>query len=250
MERKKQKSTSRAMYVPIAVLIVLFLTIFGTSVFLRVTQIEVIGASFHTDEEIISLSGIMPGDNILLIDRFGAQRRIESSLDYISDARVRRVLPDTVRIEVTERAAVAAIRYRGGYLIINSEGRVLQQEAADSRGLIEIRGFEPVSPETGSILEAATGAAARLRAMIDLLGVFESDGIKEYVSRLDVSNVNNITFRYTFENDWLFNVELGPASDVLQNFRLLPGRIDVVIERHPYGAAGTINMPAQNWIPN
>ena len=241
------------MYIPIAVLIILFLAIFGTSVFLRVTQIEVSGASFYTDEEIISISGIIRGDNMLLIDRLGAQRRIES-LTYISDVRIMRVLPDTIRIEVTERAAIAAIRYRGGYLTINSDGRILQREAASSGGLIEIRGLEPVVPETGNILGAAPGAAARLRAMTDLLGVFEKNGIQSDISHLDVSNVNNITFRYTFENDWLFTVELGPAADVLQNFRLLPDIIDGVTERLPNGATGTINVPAGGsaggWIPS
>ena len=250
MERKKQRreSTSRTVYIPIAVLIIMFLSIFGTSVFLRITEIEVVGALFYSDEEIISFSGMMPGDNILLIDRLGAQRRIETSLAYISDVRIRRVLPDTIRIEVTERTAMAALRYRGRYLIIDSDGRILQRDSTSSRGLTEIRGFDPLVPEEGNFVGAAPNATARLRAITDMLNAFETDGIQDYILHLDVSNTNNITFRYVFEGDWILDVELGPTADIQRNFRQLSSILDGVTERFPDGATGTINVPARSWV--
>ena len=64
--KPRRKSKSAVVYIPTAVILILFLMAFGVSVFLKIINIEVIGASVYTKEEIITASGITKGDNMLL----------------------------------------------------------------------------------------------------------------------------------------------------------------------------------------
>ena len=60
-------------------------------------------------EEIISLSGVGPGGNILTMDLRRLAERIESQ-PWIETANVRRVLPRGLSIEVKEREPFAILK--------------------------------------------------------------------------------------------------------------------------------------------
>ena len=244
--RRRRKSGSAAMYIPIAVLIILFLTIFGTSVFLRVAVIEVSGALSYTEEEIIAASRIEIGDNMVLIDRIAAGRRVREALQYVSAVRVTVTFPGTVNIEVQESAAVAWVRFHNGFLVIDSAGRIIRQEGILPSGLIEIRGIDPVLSEVGTQLESETATQAQLNAMAATLMAIENARIADGVSYLDVSSVANIYFEYLD----LYTVILGTTDNIERKLELLP----IALERRPTadgpGRIDLSSLPRVTWRPD
>ena len=213
VKRKKprRRSKSAAMYLPIAALLVIFLVIFGTSAFLKITEIEVIGASKYTDGEIISASGIVTGDNMLFIDRKNAQMGIKS-LPYVSEVPpIRYRLPDKIVIEIKESVPVAAVSFQGRMLLIDSGGKILEQVGSTQGKVIEIRGIAPVSPVTaGSLLKVEADSETRLKHMTDVLKAIENAEIQDDVWYLDVTNITNITFGYIGK----LRVRLGSTDDL------------------------------------
>jgi cell division protein FtsQ len=71
-----------------------------------VRDIRVRGAAHIPDTRIVALAGISPGTNVLWLDESAAERRLEAE-PWIARAVVVGEFPSTVRIEVTERTAVA-----------------------------------------------------------------------------------------------------------------------------------------------
>jgi cell division protein FtsQ len=254
-KKQRRRSKSAAMYIPIAVLLVLFLTIFGTSVFLNITEIEVAGASRYSEEEIIRAAGISLGDNMLLIDRINAMRRVTSSLPYIDTVNIKHLPPDTIRIEVKESVPFASVVFEGRTLIINSSGRVLEQTGAAPAGLIEIRGVTPVLPIAGNRLAVEAGAETRLAHMIDVLRsierAIEREDIQNAVSYLDVTNIANITFEYLGR----FRVALGGPDDVQFKLSRLTETISDLAEKTEISTArGRLDMSNPSagyvWLPD
>ncbi|MCL2408691.1 MAG: FtsQ-type POTRA domain-containing protein [Oscillospiraceae bacterium] len=240
--KKNRKGSRPSMYIPIAALLIAILTIFGIGVFLVIAEVEVTGASMHTYEEIIEISGIVPGDNMILLDRNNIAQRIIEELPYINDARIHRVWPNTVRIEVTESMAIAAIPFYRGTLIVDSAGRVLEQRDEAPHGLVAVRGIYPTDPVPGRALTTEPDAAAWVNTLITMLTAIEEADIQDDVLELDITNPINITIRYLGR----ITVRLGGIDDIQNKLRLLPE----AVEGLPPNQSGTFDMrdssPA-NW---
>ena len=208
--RRRRKSKSAAVYVPVGALLIVIITVLGMSVFLRIMEIEVVGATVYTVDEIILASGIATGDNLLFLDIDGAVQSIRSAKPYISDVIIESAPPDTLRIIVSESFAVAKISHRDSVLLIDSSGRVLERVDSAPLGLIDVRGFTPSEAEVGSRLRALPDSETRLGSMLDIIAAFERAEITDGVSYLDVSNIGYITFGYGGR----FRVILGSASNL------------------------------------
>ena len=247
--KERRTSKSAAIYIPIGVLFVVLLTIAGTSGFMRVVMIEVDGATTYTADEIIYVSGISPGDNLLFVDRTAARRRIEIALPFVNSANVTRVLPNSIRIEVTETTAAAAIAYQGGYIVIDSSGRVLERAEGVPGGLIEVRGFTPGDAPEGGRLRAELGSEIQLQILLDIISTFEREGIEDNISTLDISNTANITFWYTAR----FRVVLGGTVNLRQNIASLPAAVERIERDEDARVTGTFRSEASGgwrWVPD
>jgi hypothetical protein len=237
-------SKSAAIYIPVGVLLIVFLTVIGVSGFLRIMDIEVVGSTRYTDEAIIAVSGITAGDNMLFIDAEVAERRIITAMPFISSASVTRVPPDGVRIEVEESSPLAKIDFRGELLIFDSSGRILEVTVVPQSGLVEVLGITPVDPAEGAPLRVGTGGEMNLLYMRDVLAALEREGIEGDVSFLDVSNTGRINFGYQGR----FRVILGGPSNVRQKLDSLPRMIygaDGINAQHGDSATGDIDMSGQ-----
>ena len=245
MNRNKlrRQSRSAAVFVPAAALLVIALTIFGMSVFLKIMHIEVNGARLYSEEDVIDASEIASGSNLLFINKSSVSDRIFDAMPYISEIKITRVMPDLIRIEVKETSAIASIRHENSTLLIDSAGRVLEcvddgSKEAVPHGLIEIVGFTPVGPEPGKVMTAELGDETRLQYLKDVLASVEGAGIRRDVAYIDISSIANITLGYTER----FRVVLGSAAEVSQKLRRLPGSIDTINEKHTSEETGVIDM--------
>lgn len=81
----------------------------GATVFFRVETVAVSGNSRYTEEEIVAASGIQLNENLYGWNKFKVEQRLYQTLPYIGDVVIRRSLPSTVVITVTEWDAVAQI---------------------------------------------------------------------------------------------------------------------------------------------
>jgi cell division protein FtsQ len=104
----------------------------------------------YTPENIRKESGLEPGENALrfiggsiehlLAFRMGKAEAQVESLPWVKSAEIRYQIPGTVHITVTERNAIAWIRYMSDYLLIDEEGYVLEVSSALDGNYPEIRG--------------------------------------------------------------------------------------------------------------
>lgn len=167
-----RRTSARVVVGSIAALLVLVAALAAVAWFfplLKVTGIEVTGAT-RTDPEIVEeVSGIAPGDNLLRVDATGAARNIVE-LPWVASVTVDRVLPGTVAVTLVEREAVIYVPRADGDHVIDSEGRpiIIGQPPF---GTVQVTGTDEEDPEVLpaviSVVEAIRDRDPGLTGRID-----------------------------------------------------------------------------------
>jgi cell division protein FtsQ len=100
------------------------------SALLDVDHVAVSGGSLVTPAEATTGARLRRGQPMVSVDIAAAERRLRR-LPWVDTAAVERAFPNTVRIHLTERVAVAAAaRPSGGWVLLDRGGRVLAERAA------------------------------------------------------------------------------------------------------------------------
>ena len=94
---------------------------------LSIQDVRVIGRSQTRKDELLAAVGVERGDPIFGFDTEMARQRIER-LGWVETATVTRLLPDTIRIEISEREPFALWQRGGELSLIDASGRPITDE--------------------------------------------------------------------------------------------------------------------------
>ena len=175
----------------------------------NITDIEVLNNSMVSSDTIISLSGISTNENIF---RFISTKAISSIKQnaYIEDVKIRRVLPNKVQIEVTEREPRFSIPILGEFAYISSQGYILQI-TQNELNLPIIYGLR--TPEenivAGNRIEEKD--LLSLETILKIMSAMTDSGLSEKVTSIDISDKNDYIIYMQEENK---KIHLGDGSDL------------------------------------
>lgn len=116
-------------------------------VFLKVTDVTVVGSKMYRAEELSQNCGIEHETNIYSVSRAKIERDMVMKYPYISTVKLKRILPSTVELSVTEDTPYFYTEISGEYFVLSDDLRVLQrtENIADLRYSFGLR--ELVTPE-------------------------------------------------------------------------------------------------------
>lgn len=201
---KKAKRKKRIKFFKNLFILILFIVAaiaLALSPLFSIDRIEVNGNKHYTDDEIINVSGLIRGSNwfrskeaklkdILLLRSTAAQENILKKCSYIKSATVRLKTPRSVGITVTEREPEALVPYMGTYLVIDSEGWVLDAYSnVEGYSLTEIKGLNIKYYEKGQAL------------VTENTGWLESyNKVMDVIKRTEINSDNNTDVEAKKEN--------------------------------------------------
>lgn len=132
-KKNKKKKKKNKYNVKLITFISCFLLIIASVIFaltapiFNIAKIEVTGNSKVQTENIKSLSGLKIGENIFKFNSSVISNIKENA--YIENVEVKRALPDTVKIKVTEREVKYQINLINSYVYIDKYGYILENSA-------------------------------------------------------------------------------------------------------------------------
>lgn len=164
------------------------------TVFFKINSVSVQGGTRYRSDDILTVAGIEIGTNLFMADTENARADILSSFPYIEQARVRRMFPDSIIIELTEATPYAALRGPGGYMLITEEGRVLDTDLSElPYGFVQVIGMEPGYLLPGEHLPSSCDEQlVMLRYLKEALGEVPFGGL----DLIDLSDRLNIRMLY------------------------------------------------------
>jgi cell division protein FtsQ len=161
-----------------------------TSEMTTVTRITVAGHSRLTREEALALVSGLRGRNMLLLDLNEWRQRLLAS-PWVADAALRRVLPGTVDIVVSERQPLGIARLGEHLYLLDRRGTVIDEFGPDHANLDLplVDGLAAAAaPRDLTAVDAARAALA-----VRLLTSLDADpDLAGRVSQIDVSDVRNV----------------------------------------------------------
>lgn len=237
MARKKQKSRrgrsrlGKVIQFLFVVALLGAMTV-GATVFFQVEQVEVSGNARYTQEEIVACTGIKPGDNLFRMNKFAIQDHVKEEMPYIEDILIRRRLPSTITVAVTEWDAVAQVLPNENWVapeveegetapvatevswLISVGGKLLEQAPAEDARM-KITGLTALDARDGiqiSVPEEESGRLLSVVALMDelerremladvsVMRVGSTSIVLEYLGRYDVKLPLEGDFSYKLES--------------------------------------------------
>lgn len=216
--------------------IILFSAAFTAAYFLtRVDTISVKGNSRFSQSEVINLSGLYTGRNIMLYDLEEAKRGIEKN-PYIVCRSIERLLPTELLITVSERSEFAAISTSPNtYCVIDSEGVILDvNRTGDYDGLIPIYGLGSMGYSVGTRIDSDRGKLRPYTVMEILRALGDR---ADTVSSIDISNTSSV--KLVTENG--VTVMLGDSIDMTSKIERMFSAMEKLDQSRLSGAVLYIN---------
>ncbi|MFN3574068.1 MAG: cell division protein FtsQ/DivIB [Phenylobacterium sp.] len=133
----------------------------------KLRAVHVQGASPAATRDILAAAGVYRDQPLLGLDLEGLRQRVEA-VGWVKDARVVRLLPDTLVIAVTERRQLAVWQHEGRSFVIDERGEVIPEaQAMDFADLPLVVG-EGANRNAAAILPRVA-ARPRLLARVEAL---------------------------------------------------------------------------------
>jgi cell division septal protein FtsQ len=157
---------------------------------LQVDRIVVHGNERLSKGDVLAVMSGLRGESLLWTDLDRWRKRLLASA-WVQDAALRRSLPSTIDIVISERRAVAIGRINGDTFLIDERGVIIDQygpQYADL-DLPIVDGLSAAPSETGTLTDAARAdLAARVIAALK-----SKPAIAKRLSQIDVTDVHNAT---------------------------------------------------------
>lgn len=215
---------------------------FGATVFFQVETIVVSGNSRYTQEEIIAAAGVQVGDNLFRMNKFQRIEQAEEQLPYLESMTIRRNLPSTLVITVTEWEAVAQVPGGDGSWLISVGGKLLEQ-APENSGVISVTGIQGLAPQPGQQLAVSQEETPQLEALLELLDVLQQQNMIHEVSAIDLTST-----RITMEYEGRFSVKLLLNSDFSYRMKVLQEVVKDLNERMGEDVRGSWDLTQEEKV--
>ena len=272
--RKRRRRSRRTLH---HILLIVFLLAAGLllclTVFFKIEQVTVTGCDKYPETQLITASGIVPGDNLFRVPAGEIERRLEEDFPYIESARVRRKFPPSIEIEIVQSVPAAALSAGDEYVLVTKAGKVLERGLMVlSNDLLLVKGVDVTGRMPGDMLgdwtrearpsrdetpEAAQQRLARnqaaeqhaaqeaegLKMLTYLLDAMQETGFQS-LTNLDITD--RLNMQVMFEGRLL--LKLGSEADLVN--KLLFVRLVVTEKLHPqaHGVLNAADISQNDWV--
>lgn len=212
--RNRHKRNMSLHYSMIAFIVLVIFAILSVTFFFNIETIEIVGSSIYSADEIISVSGLEGGDNMIRKNMSKAEKAVTSELTYIETAEINRKLPSSVEIVVTPCIETASLQSEEGFIVVSESGKILRYVKEPVENTLVFYGAEPAA----EMFVGKTFASAdedKTEVIFELMKRADS-GFVSKITSFDVTDRLNVSCVYENRID----IQLGLVSDIDYKFRL------------------------------
>lgn len=204
----------------ISIIILLFIALGGTIYYLttpvfNIANIEVYGNEKNSTETYISLSKINLGTtNIFAITNNGVGKNIKEN-PYVKEVEMKRKLPNTIQLYITERKVAYQIEYTSKYIYIDDQGYILEI-SEDKKDVPVIKGLSTIKENIGQRLIEED--LMKLNVVAKFINYCKYNTIENKLTDIDVTDDTNYIMYFKEDKKTVY---LGDASNLSERLSLL-----------------------------
>ena len=158
--------------------------------FFNLTKITVSGCSQLTNDEIITASGIIYGENIFKISKKKVYENL-SAIPEVSSVKMRRIPLSHIKLNITETHPAFIFKAKNGYAAVDPTGKVMY--ILDSVNDAEFPLILGIEAENAKISEKiSVQDTIKFDIILENLTLLREKGISEEMSEIDFSDLSSI----------------------------------------------------------
>lgn len=141
-KKRKKRNKLRKFFIWFCLVIVLLSVgaVLSLTVFFHIESIEISGNKRYSEEEILSHCTVDTGENLFLADTQSAKEMLERNLPYVYNAEIKRKLPSSIDITITEAKVAYAIQNKDKtYIYMDDNFKVLETQAKEKQGILILK---------------------------------------------------------------------------------------------------------------
>ncbi len=189
------------------------------TVLFKIDTIEVIGASRYSAEQIIEASELGNGQNLFTFNEGNAVENIVTTLPYVNTVSISRHLPGKVVMEVSDVTVVGAVQVNNNYVVIGTNGKMLELVNALPENCPQLMGAELTKMELGETIEYAN---EQQKEALDSFARALQDGEIDKITKIDIRDLYNVKATY----DGRIDMSFGTATDMDFKIRFAKAVLD------------------------
>ena len=194
MDRRARGRALVIFYISAFLAVVIGAVLLCTFVFFRVGTVTGTGGEAYRQEDILRVWSIAEGDKLVLLETGAREEALEHRFPYIESVEIKKHIPSTVEIVITEAETAFSIeRESGGYLYVSRTGKVLEIAESPAQGSAVVHGCTPVNEEPSGQVEFQEEVAGKLFGQIS--AQLQEHGL-EGITEIDLRNQYDITMTY------------------------------------------------------
>lgn len=204
---KRKRKRNMSIYYLIVFFIVLVIgAVLSMTVLFNATAIEVEGETVYSNEQIIDVSGLKIGDNMIRMRGSEVSKQIIEQLVYVEEVDIQRKLPDKIIIKVQPSVPSASLKVNDGFLILSNKGKILEKSDND-QSLITISGFYSENSRIGTMVSSSDEEKKEiLKNTLVEISNQDLNNIRE----IDVTDIYNVKLNYEDR----ITIELGNTAEI------------------------------------
>ena len=193
--KSKHKIRKYTLYYVLIILLTLCVgVVLSMTVFFSMENIVVVGNNKYNDDEIITVSQLKKGDNLVKIDKERAIKNILQKYIYIENVDIIRKFPSTAEINIEMVVPIAAVEHNGVYAIISKSSKVVELSSKEiPKGAMHIKGLDVKDLKLGDKLNDSANTS--LKKLRDFVTQLQSTGLENIVY-IDFSDNHNLKAIY------------------------------------------------------
>lgn len=200
--KQKKKSKSPIVDFFIILVIVAGIILAATSPIFNIKNIKVINNSQVSSDTVISLSGLTVGENIFKFLKSNVKDNIKQDA-YIENVEIKRILPDTIELEVEERIKKFSVEFLNSYAIINNQGYILEI-SPNNQSLPILKGMSTNEADFYAGNRLNSDDLEKLEIAIKIINVCKDNNLDSKITYIDMSDNNDYKIYMESENKTIY----------------------------------------------
>lgn len=213
-KKNKKKKQKRNKNNKIVKFIIMLLLIIATAIFafvspiFNINEINVNGTEKIDVQTIISLSDLKIGDNIFKNNKIDIKNKIMENA-YVDNVTIKRVLPNSIEINIKERKAKYQVQIMEGYIYIDYQGYILEK-SEQKLDLPLIVGLNTSNEDLLTLKRIKDNDIDNINSLSKIINYSKEIGIYDYIAKINIENEE-----YILELDSVEKVAyLGDSTDI------------------------------------
>ena len=203
---------------------------------MRVREVVVLGCEARDPADVVDLAAIANEESIFKLNFDEIRAKIDAD-PYFEVESIDYLFPDTLRIQVFERRASAAIRYQDSFLVVDETGFVL--EVQPGLGDLDLPVVSSLNVVGGAAVGETVAASqeSQMDALRAILTELHSQDVIQLVSEINLEAVSDL---------WMttvsgFEVRLGNFEDMAEKIRWLRAVEPILVSEGYSGGVITVS---------